>query len=68
MFFKLVLLNQSIVTEILAPWNLAKEGLSALVTSWGSVIVWGVRVQKNVKSNDNPKNLKRKKSNTKKFH
>ena len=49
------------MTKILVYWNLAKEGLFGLVTSWSPMMVWGARVgKKKKKIDDNFKNLKRK--------
>lgn len=52
------------MTKILVYWNLAKEGLFGLVTSWSPTMVWGARVEKKKKKiDDDFKNLKRKSGN-----
>ena len=45
--------------KILVYWNVGKEGLFG----WSPVMVWGVRVEKKMKTNGNFKNLKRKNGN-----
>lgn len=47
------------VTKILVCWNIGKEGLFG----WSPVMVWGVRVEKKMKTTENVKNLKRKNDN-----
>lgn len=53
------------MTKILIYWNLAREGLPGLVTSWGPIIVSGVTVERKIKHHDF-KNSKRKNVNTNK--